>query len=115
MSDAARRDRRLSELLGIELPVIQAPMAGVQDEALAIAVATAGGLGSIPCATLSPEGVRHQVEAFRRRATGRPLNLNFFCHTTPAPDPDRVARWRSLLERYYFELGVDPATSPSGP
>ena len=39
--------RTLEDLLGIELPVIQAPMAGVQDSALAIAVSNAGGLGSV--------------------------------------------------------------------
>ena len=42
----------IASLLGIELPVIQAPMGGVQDEALAISVAEAGGLGSMPCALL---------------------------------------------------------------
>jgi nitronate monooxygenase len=114
MSDLTTRDRRLSELLGVELPIVQAPMAGVQDHELAIAVAEAGGLGSIPCAMLSPEGVRRQVEIFRQR-TKKPVNLNFFCHTLPAPDPARDARWRELLQGYYQELGVDPAGSPPGP
>jgi nitronate monooxygenase len=44
----------LEELFGVELPIIQAPMAGVQGSALAIAVSNAGGLGSLPCALLSP-------------------------------------------------------------
>ena len=42
----------ISELFGTELPLIQAPMAGVQDSALAIAVCNAGGLGSLPAAML---------------------------------------------------------------
>ena len=46
----------LQRLLGIELPIIQAPMAGVQGSALAIAVSNAGGLGSLPCAMLTPRG-----------------------------------------------------------
>src|SRR5262245_30286982 len=88
-------------------------MAGVQDEELAIAEALAGGLGSLPCAMLAPDGIRKQVESFRRRAA-KPVNLNFFCHATPAPDPQRESRWRALLERYYSELGVDPAAN-AGP
>jgi nitronate monooxygenase len=114
MGDGTGRDRRVTELLGVDLPIIQAPMAGVQDQELAIAVAGAGGLGSLPCAMLSPEGIRRQVEIFRQR-TRKPLNLNFFCHTTPEADPAREGRWRALLQGYYAELGVDPLASPQGP
>jgi nitronate monooxygenase len=114
MMTSVTRDRRLAELLGVELPIVQAPMAGVQDQELAIAVANAGGLGSLPCAMLAPEGVRRQVKLFREK-TAKPVHLNFFCHATPAADPGRDARWRALLERYYAELGVQPAASPSGP
>jgi nitronate monooxygenase len=114
MSEGTRRDRRLSKLLGVTLPIVQAPMAGVQDQELAIAVAEAGGLGSLPCAMLTPEGVRRQVGIFRQR-TSKPVNLNFFCHAMTAPDPEREAHWRALLERYYAELGIDPSTSPRGP
>ncbi|HZV01941.1 MAG TPA: nitronate monooxygenase family protein [Planctomycetota bacterium] len=110
----ARRDVRLTDLLGVELPIVQAPMAGVQDQELAIAVALAGGLGSIPCAMLSPDAIRRQVATFRERAR-KPVNLNFFCHGTPAPDPGRDARWRELLGRYHAELGGDPATGAGGP
>lgn len=89
-------------------------MAGVQDQELAVAVANAGGLGSLPCAMLTADGVRRQVEVFRRK-TAKPVNLNFFCHASPAADPERDARWRALLQRYCAELGVDPATAPGGP
>jgi len=114
MTDAARRDRRIPELLGVDLPIVQAPMAGVQDQELAIAVALAGGLGSLPCAMLTADGVRREVAIFRER-TSKPVNLNFFCHASPAADPERDARWRAALERYYSELGVDPSTAASGP
>jgi nitronate monooxygenase len=50
-------DRRVLDLFGIEHPIIQAPMAGAQGSALAIAVSEAGGLGSLPCALLSVEQV----------------------------------------------------------
>jgi nitronate monooxygenase len=98
--------------LGVELPVIQAPMAGSQDEALAAAVAAAGGLGSLPCSMLSPAGVAEQVGRFRR-LTQAPLNLNFVCHQPPPPSAEKLAQWRALLEPYYRELGVVEAL-PSG-
>ncbi|MCF7222883.1 NAD(P)H-dependent flavin oxidoreductase [Marilutibacter chinensis] len=102
----------LQAIAGIELPVIQAPMAGVQDEALAIAVANAGGLGSMPCAMLGPE--RLEVALQRFATLPRPINLNFFCHTMAAPDPARERRWRQALAPYYAELGIampEPTTA----
>ena len=72
----------LQNLLGIELPILQAPMAGVQDSALAIAVSNAGGLGALPCAMLDANAVCKQVEILRA-GTSRPFNLNFFSHTPP--------------------------------
>ena len=90
-----------------ELAIVQAPMAGAQDHELAIAVASAGGLGSIPCAMLDAAGIRSQVASFRLRATGKPLNLNFFCHQVAPPDPARDAAWRAKLAPYYAELGIE--------
>ncbi|MDY0743411.1 nitronate monooxygenase family protein [Paucibacter sp. R3-3] len=104
----AWRDSPLRGLLGIAHPILQAPMAGAQGHELAVAVAAAGGLGAVPCALLKPEQVREEVAQFRRLAPGQPLNLNFFCHTTPAPDEAREQAWRLRLRPYYLELGVDP-------
>jgi nitronate monooxygenase len=104
----------LRELFGIDLPIIQAPMAGVQLGALAIAVSEAGALGSLPCAMLTPDGMRRELEGIRAR-TRRPFNVNFFCHVPPAPDAAREARWRQALAPYYRELGVDPDTIAAGP
>lgn len=101
-------DSRVTELLGIALPVIQAPMAGVQGAELAIAVSEAGGLGSLPCAMLSPEQMRTELGIIRQR-TARPINVNFFCHAPPRPDPEREAAWKRRLGPYYTELGLDPA------
>lgn len=97
----------LQSLLGIDLPIIQAPMAGSQDSALAIAVSNAGGLGSLPCAMLGADALRAELVAIKTQ-TDRPYNLNFFCHAMPAPDPVRDAAWRALLEPYYRALGIDP-------
>ncbi|AZC31490.1 nitronate monooxygenase [Pseudomonas chlororaphis] len=99
-------DTRILDLLGIELPIIQAPMAGATTTAMVIAAAQAGGLGSLPCAMLSPEQIRQEVQSIRQ-ATRAPLNLNFFCHQNPTPDPERETRWKNALEPYYRELGAD--------
>jgi nitronate monooxygenase len=100
---------RLQDLLGIDLPIIQAPMAGAQSSAMAIAVSQAAGLGSLPCAMLTPDKARGEIDAIRQ-ATPKPYNVNFFCHRPPAPAPEREAAWREQLPPYYAELGLDPAT-----
>ena len=104
----------LQRLFGIELPIVQAPMAGVQGSALTVAVSNAGALGSLPCAMLTLDGVRTELAAIQAQ-TDNPVNVNFFCHTPPAADPEREARWRAALTPYYQELGVDPASIPDGP
>ena len=103
----------LQEALGVELPVIQAPMAGVQDTALAIAVCQGGGLGSLPCAMLDADAMRRQLATIRA-ATDRPFNVNFFCHEVPAVDDVRDAAWRAALAPYYREFGLDVDAVPAG-
>jgi len=104
---------RFKHFLGIERPVVQAPMAGVQGSAMAIAVSNAGGLGSLPCAMLSADGVRSELAAIRA-GTDRPINVNFFCHVQPEPDARREAEWRALLAPYYKEFGIDAAVISGG-
>lgn len=101
-------DRRLIDLFKIEHPILLAPMAGSIDYELAAAVAEAGGLGSLPCAMLSADQLRDQLQKFRAR-TKRPVNVNFFCHPPPELNNAREARWRERLAPYYRELGIDPA------
>lgn len=106
----------LCKFLSIQQPLIQAPMAGVQGSALAIAVSNAGGLGSLPCAMLSPEQITSEIEAIRT-ASRLPYNLNFFCHTPPPPDvatPEREAAWRELLATYYAEHEIDASKISAG-
>jgi nitronate monooxygenase len=95
-----------------ELPVIQAPMAGSQGSALAIAVSNVGGLGSLPCALLTPQAIQAELSAITA-ATGKPYNVNFFVHREPAVDAAREATWRAILAPYYRELGVDPTAIPA--
>lgn len=104
----------LTTLLGIDLPILQAPMAGVQGSTLTVAVSNAGGLGALPCAMLGPDALRQELTAIRAQ-TDRPFNVNFFCHTPPAPDAAREAAWRATLAPAYAEFGIDPATIPAGP
>ena len=99
-------DARLLDLLGIEHPIIQAPMAGAVSPEMVIQVSEAGGLGSLPCAMLTPDQARNDLGVIRQRAS-RPVNLNFFCHTPPRSDPAMEARWRDRLRPYYAELGID--------
>ncbi|NEU94564.1 NAD(P)H-dependent flavin oxidoreductase [Bradyrhizobium uaiense] len=100
-------DRRLIDLFKTEFPIVLAPMAGVMDAELVIAVAQGGGLGSLPCAMLSAEKAREQVNIIRRRVSS-PVNLNFFCHKAVDADPAREATWRQRLAPYYREHGLDP-------
>src|SRR3989304_341727 len=103
----------LQTLLGIELPIIQAPMAGVQGSALGVAVSNAGGLGSLPCAMLSLDAMRNELAAIKPQPD-KPFNLNFFCHAPPEPSAEREAAWRTTLAPYYKEYGIDVDTIPAG-
>lgn len=103
----------IQQLLGIELPILQAPMAGAQGSALAIAVSNAGGLGALPCAMLSLDAIRQELTAIKAQ-TDKPFNVNFFCHTPPVPDAAREATWRSALAPYYQEYDIDPISIPAG-
>jgi len=99
--------------LGIELPIIQAPMAGVQGSALAAAVSSVGALGSLPCALLSSEAIRAELTILA--GGSKPYNANFVCHTPPVSDGRREAEWRQTLAPYYHEFGIDAEKIPDGP
>ena len=102
------------DALGLSAPIIQAPMAGVQDHRLAAAVSQAGGLGSLPAAMLGPDALQAELTALRA-LTDRPFNVNFFCHTPPMPDNARGDAWHRALAPYYREMGLNPDAMPSGP
>jgi len=103
----------LQALLGIELPIIQAPMAGVQLGALTVAVSQAGGLGSLPCAMLGPDALRAELAAIGAQ-TRRPYNVNFFAHTSPVFSAARDAAWRDALAPHYREFGIDARDIAAG-
>jgi nitronate monooxygenase len=101
-------------LLDILPPIVQAPMAGVQNHRLAASVCEAGGLGSLPAAMLSLPDLQSELQALHQ-STQNPYNVNFFCHAPPAPDDVRQQAWHRTLAPYYRELGLDPETIPTGP
>jgi hypothetical protein len=98
---------RLTDLLGITFPIIQAPMVGAAFSEMVVGVSEAGGLGSLACAMLTAPQIREEVALIRKR-TSRPINLNFFCHRLPASDARREANWKTRLEPYYREMEIDP-------
>jgi nitronate monooxygenase len=99
-------DRRLLELLNIEIPIIQAPMAGSDSVALARGVSSTGALGSLACALLSPADIRDATGRLRDGMI-RPFNLNFFCHRMEPPDAADLERWKSFLRPHYTKWGLD--------
>jgi nitronate monooxygenase len=100
-------DTRILKLLGTQLPIIQAPMAGAVLSDMVVAVSEAGGLGSLPCAMLNTDQIRAELTTIRQQ-TSRPINVNFFCHHPPQFDQHRETMWRRRLASYYAELGLDP-------
>jgi nitronate monooxygenase len=101
-------DRRFLDLVKIEHPIVLAPMAGSMDADLAIAVAQAGGLGSLPVGMLDEQKMRAQIARFRA-ATAKPINLNFFVNKQPQLNNAREHAWRERLKPYYIEFGIDAA------
>ncbi len=99
-------NRMLLDLLQIEVPIIQAPMAGSDSVALARSVCSAGALGSLACALLSAREIRDAAREIRQHVS-RPFNLNFFCHTMQPPDAVAQENWRKFLRPHYERLALD--------
>ncbi len=96
--------------LGVELPIVQAPMAGVSTPELAAAVSNAGGLGSIGVSATDAAGARAMIDAIRAR-TGRPFNVNLFVHATAAADEAREQGWLQALQPLFERYGVEPPSA----
>jgi len=103
----------LQTLLNIELPIIQAPMAGVQDGAMTVAVSNVGGLGSLPCGMLDCDAIREQLLAITAQSD-KPFNVNLFCHKPPEATAEHQSAWHDALLPYYQEYGIDVDVIPAG-
>jgi len=99
--------KKLLELLRIEAPIVQAPMAGVSTPAMAAAVSNAGGLGSIGVGATDAAGASRMIAEFRERSRGS-LNVNVFCHAPARADAAREARWIERLRPEFARLGATP-------
>ncbi|WP_447909693.1 NAD(P)H-dependent flavin oxidoreductase [Brevundimonas bullata] len=97
----------LTDRLGLDLPIIQAPMAGTSTPELAATVSNAGALGSISIASVDAVEGRRQIQALKALTTG-PFNVNLFCHAPTPPDPacDRV--WIDSLRPIFAAFDAAP-------
>ncbi|MDB6102552.1 MAG: Nitronate monooxygenase [Gammaproteobacteria bacterium] len=93
------------EKLGIDWPIIQAPMAGVSTPTMAAAVSNAGALGSIGVGATNAKGAQEMIAAFRERSE-RSLNVNVFCHRPPASNPTRESEWIARLRPHFEKFGA---------
>jgi nitronate monooxygenase len=97
----------LLEKLGIALPIVQAPMAGVSTPAMAAAVSNAGALGSIGVGAGTADAARAMIREVRA-ATDRPFNVNVFCHRPAVADAGREAAWLERLAPHFARYGAEP-------
>ncbi|XXQ67411.1 NAD(P)H-dependent flavin oxidoreductase [Neisseriaceae bacterium B1] len=91
----------------LSVPLIQAPMAGAQDEKLAIAVAQAGGLGSLPAAMLTPEQLAQQLQTWRETVGDAPVNVNFFAHQETSVSDAQRQQWEQIFQPIAEKLGIN--------
>jgi len=100
-------DLDLIARLGLDHPIIQAPMAGTSTPALAAAVCNAGALGSLGLGSVNAVEGRAMIEA-TNALTNRAFNVNLFCHRPAVPDPAREARWIETLKPEFAKFGASP-------
>ena len=96
----------LSDLLGIEHPIIQAPMAGSTTVELVAAVSNAGGIGSMGYAETPLQSIRQDAKQIHN-LTDKPFNLNFFAHHTPSNKPDVIASTQKIIKPFYSQAGLN--------
>ena len=99
-------NKNLLEQLGIQIPIVQSPMAGVSDVDMALAVNRAGGLGSLPGAMKSVQQLEQDLERLITQSN-TPVNLNFFCHEPKPESASELAHWQGVLQPFYDELSAE--------
>lgn len=97
----------LLERLGLFLPIIQAPMAGVSSPEMAAAISNAGGLGSIAVGATDASSARAMIDAVRAQ-TNKPFNVNLFVHPKARPDGAREAAWLEVMAPLFGGFGAEP-------
>ncbi len=102
--------QKFAKNIGVDVPIIQAPMVGVSTPAMAAAVSNAGGLGSIGIGAENVDGARKMIDA-TRALTERPFNVNVFCHDPAIPNPEVEARWIARFQGEFARLDAEPPKS----
>lgn len=101
-------------LAALRHPIIQAPMAGVQNAELAIAACRAGIMGSLPAAMLTPEQLQTELGNIRSAVGQAVYNVNFFAHRPAAPSAEQHHAWLALLKPYFDAFGLSADNLPAG-
>src|SRR5580698_6898654 len=96
--------------IGVDVPIIQAPMAGVSTPAMAAAVSDSGGLGSIGVGAENADGARRMIDA-TKALTQRPFNVNVFCHAAAIRRPEVEAAWIARLQPEFDRLSGEAPKS----
>lgn len=95
------------EALGVRIPIVQAPMAGVSTPAMAAAVSEAGGLGSIAVGAVDAVAAQAMIAATRAQ-TDRAFNVNLFVHRPPRPDDARERLWLAAMDPLFARFDAAP-------
>ena len=106
----ADRPRPLLKRIGVDLPIVQAPMAGTSTPAMAAAVSNAGALGSIGVAAVDAARARQMIESLKA-LTDRPFNVNVFVHQPARADEARERAWLDALKPVFERYGAEPPTA----
>src|SRR5271167_4422044 len=100
----------LLKRIGVDLPIVQAPMAGTSTPAMAAAVSNAGALGSIGVGAVDAAGARGMIESLKG-LTNKPFNVNVFTHQPAKADPERERTWLEALRPVFERFGAEPPTA----
>lgn len=100
----------LLQRLGLRLPIIQAPMAGVSTPAMAATVSHYGGLGSLGVGAMTAKQAQASIDQFRALSQG-PLNVNVFVHRPAQADPAKEAAWLQRLGPEFERAQAQAPTS----
>ena len=95
----------------LPIPILQAPMLGAQDEAMALAVSGAGGLGAIAVSASSPDEIEARIGALKR--SGHPFGVNLFVLAPVRPETEVIDRALARLAPWHARLDLPPPAAPN--
>jgi len=100
---------KITELLGIQYPILQGPIGGFSTAELLASVSNAGGLGSLGAYTLSPQEILEADKAIKAKTT-KPYNINLWVNDVDEAlanySPAALEKIKLLFKPYFDELGI---------